>query len=61
VNLLDNVQTDRSSEDRREGQRAGRLSLGGPDSDGRTSGHFLEYEYGELTKSNVDAHDEMGT
>jgi len=44
VNLLDDVQTDRSSEDRREGQGAGRLSLGGPDSDGRTSGHFLKYE-----------------
>ena len=61
VNLLDNVQTDRSSEDRREGQRAGGLSLGGPDSDGRTSGHFLENEQGNREREEVDAHDEMGT
>lgn len=41
VDLLNDVQSDRSSEDRREGERARRLSLGGPDSNGRSSGHFL--------------------
>jgi hypothetical protein len=42
VNLLNNVQPDRSSEHRREGNRAGALSLSGPDGEGGSSSHFVD-------------------
>lgn len=40
VDLLDDIEPDGSGEDGREGERAGRLSLGGPDGDGGTGGHL---------------------
>ena len=42
VHLLHDVQSDGSGENRREGERARRLALGGPNGDGGTSSHYLE-------------------
>ena len=40
VHLLDDVQSDGGGEDGREGERARRLALGGPDGNGGSGSHF---------------------
>jgi hypothetical protein len=42
VDLLNNIKPDGGGEDSGQGKRAGALTLGGEDGDGRSSGHFAD-------------------